>query len=249
VKARAIIAEDEAELRAELTELLADVWPDLEIVASVADGLKATRALELLRPDVLFLDIEMPGLSGLEVARVASGRCHVVFVTAYDQYAVRAFEHGAADYLMKPLAAARLHAACERVRERLSAKPANLDALLRALAERTPGERRYLRWINASKGDEIHILTTAEICYFQSDTKYTRAVTPTSDALLTKSLKALIDELDPAEFRQVHRGTVVNLNAIASVTRDARGRVWLKLKRRDETLAVSETFAAQFRQM
>ncbi|MFI4903225.1 MAG: LytR/AlgR family response regulator transcription factor, partial [Burkholderiales bacterium] len=211
---RAVIAEDEAVLRAEIGELLADVWPELEIVAMVDDGLKAVRAIERHRPDVLFLDIAMPALSGLDVARAASGRCHVVFVTAYDQHAVAAFEHGAVDYLMKPISAARLLTACNRVRQRLSAAPANLDSLLAALTERRAVAKPYLRWINASKGNEIQILTTGEICYFQSDAKYTRAVTPTSEALLNKTVKALLDELDPAEFRQIHRGTIVNLNAI-----------------------------------
>lgn len=249
MRTRAVIAEDEAVLRAEIGELLADVWPELEIVAMVDDGLQAVRAIERHRPDVLFLDIAMPALSGLDVARAASGRCHVVFVTAYDQHAVAAFEHGAVDYLMKPISAARLLTACNRVRQRLSTAPANLDSLLEALAQRQAVARPYLRWINASKGNEIQILTTGEICYFQSDAKYTRAVMPSSEALLNKTVKALLDELDPAEFRQIHRGTIVNLNAIGGVVRDARGRVLLRLKQRKETLSVSETFAHLFRQM
>ncbi len=246
---RGVIAEDESVLRLEMAELLADVWPELDIVAMVDDGMQAVRAIEQHRPDVIFLDIQMPGMSGIDVARAASGRCHVVFVTAYDQYAVAAFEHGAADYVMKPVNAARLFIACDRVRQRLSAAPANLDSLLAALAQRGTIAKPYLRWINASKGSEVQIFTTDEICYFQSDTKYTRAVTATSEALLSKPLKALLDELDPAEFRQVHRATIVNLNAISSVVRDANGRVLLKLKQRKETLAVSETYAGLFRQM
>lgn len=246
---RAIIAEDESVLRIELGELLADVWPDLEIVAMVEDGVKAVRAIEQHAPDVLFLDIQMPGMSGLDVARAASGRCHVVFVTAYDQYAVAAFEHGAADYVMKPISPARLYTACNRVKQRLSVAPANLDRLLQALAESRSGARPYLRWINASNGSEVRILTTEEICYFQSDNKYTRAVTATTEALLHKPLKELLDELDPAEFRQIHRATIVNLSAIGSVVRDASGRVILKLKQRRETLSVSETYAGVFRQM
>jgi DNA-binding LytR/AlgR family response regulator len=249
MSARAVIAEDEAVLRTEIGELLAAVWPELEIVAMVDDGLKAVRAIERHTPDVLFLDIAMPALSGLDVARAASGRCHVVFVTAYDQHAVAAFEHGAVDYLMKPISAARLLTACNRVRQRLSTAPANLDSLLKTLAERQAVATPYLRWINASKGNEIQILTTGEICYFQSDAKYTRAVTPTSEALLNKTVKALLDELDPSEFRQIHRGTIVNLNAIGSVVRDVKGRVLLRLKQRKETLSVSETFANLFRQM
>ena len=249
MRVRAIIAEDESLLRVEMSELLATVWPDLEIVALAEDGVTAAQAIEKHAPDVLFLDIQMPGMSGLEVARVASGRCHVVFVTAYDQHAVAAFEQGAVDYVMKPVNAARLYTACNRIRQRLSFAPANLDSLLQSLSERKAGARPYLRWINASKGAEVHILTTDEICYFQSDTKYTRAVTASTDALLRKSLKELLDELDPAVFWQIHRATIVNLNAIGSVARDAHGRVILKLRQRQEMLLVSDTFAHLFRQM
>jgi DNA-binding LytR/AlgR family response regulator len=249
VIARALIAEDEPVLRAELAEMLAQAWPELDIVAAVGDGLAAIRAIEEHRPDVVFLDIQMPGASGIEVARAASGRCHIVFVTAYDQFAIAAFDEGAADYLMKPINATRLRVACNRVRRRLAAGPVELGRLLDTLMERSVAERPYLRWINASKGDEIRILTTGEICYFQSDTKYTRAVTATTEALLNKTVKALLDELDPAQFRQIHRGTIVNLSAIAGVARDARGRVFLRLKERKETLLVSESHVAQFKQM
>ncbi len=150
---RAIVAEDEGVLRAHMREMLAQVWPELDVVALVEDGVKAAQAIEKHMPDVLFLDIQMPGMSGLDVARLASGRCHVVFVTAFDQHAVAAFEHGAADYVMKPVSAARLFTACERVRQRLSLKPVNLDRLLIALAEGRAGAKPYLRWINASTGE------------------------------------------------------------------------------------------------
>jgi DNA-binding LytR/AlgR family response regulator len=244
---RAIIAEDESVLRVELKELLAHVWPALRIVALAEDGAEAMRAIEEHAPDVLFLDIQMPALSGLDVARMASGRCHVVFVTAYDQHAVTAFEEGAVDYLMKPVNSARLSVACERVRQRLASIPANLENLLNALAQKQT--KSYLRWINASKGTEVQILTTEEICYFQADTKYTRAVTATSDALLRMPLKDLVDQLDPTVFWQIHRSTIVNLNAVGSVVRDAGGRVLLKLKMRREMLQVSEAYAHLFRQM
>jgi DNA-binding LytR/AlgR family response regulator len=249
MRIRAIIAEDEAVLRVEISELLAQVWPELDIVASVEDGVKALRAIEKQAPDIVFLDIQMPGMSGLDVARVANGRCHVVFVTAYDQYAVAAFEQGAADYVMKPVSAARLYTACTRVKQRLSASPANLDQLLKVLADGKVHAKPYLRWINASHGTEVRILTTDEICYFQSDTKYTRAVTASTEALLRKSLKELGDELDPTVFWQIHRSTIVNVNAISSVARDAHGHVALKLKERREMLPVSDTFAHLFRQM
>ena len=246
---RAIVAEDEGVLRVQMREMLGQVWPELDVVALVEDGVKAAQAIEKHLPDVLFLDIQMPGMSGLDVARLASGRCHVVFVTAFDQHAVAAFEHGAADYVMKPVSASRLFTACERVRQRLSSKPVNLDELLDALAQIKARAKPYLRWINASTGTEVRILTTEEICYFQSDTKYTRVVTATSDALLRMPLKDLADQLDPSMFWQTDRSTIVNLNALGSVVRDARGRVLLKLKERKETLAVSEPYTHLFLQM
>ena len=244
----AVIAEDEPVLRAQLKELLPDAWPQLEVVSMAENGLQAAQALERHRPDVLFLDIEMPGMSGLEIARQASGRCHVVFVTAYDRYAVAAFEEGAVDYVMKPLSAARLATACDRVRKRLSAAPMNLDRLFEMLAERATA-RPYLRWINASQGAEMRLMTVDEICYFQSDTKYTRAVTVNSEALIRKSLKELLNELDPSLFWQIHRSTIVNVSAIAAVSRDLAGRMSVKLKNRSETLSVSQPFAHLFRQM
>jgi len=245
-----VIAEDEPVLLEQLKDLLAAVWPELKVVAAVANGQLALQALERHSPDVLFLDIEMPGLSGLEVAKYASGRCHVVFVTAYDQYAVAAFEEDAADYVMKPLNANRLAAACGRVKKRLSAAPVNLDPLLEMLAKRVAAQRRpYLRWINASQGSEVRLITVEEICYFQSDTKYTRAVTASSESLIRKSLKELLEELDPSSFWQIHRSTIVNVNAIAGVSRDIAGHLIVKLKSRRETLPVSQPFAHLFRQM
>lgn len=245
----AVIAEDEPVLRAQLKDLLHEVWPKCAIAAVAEDGFQAMRALEEHRPDVLFLDIQMPGPSGLELARHASGRCHVVFVTAYDQYAVAAFEEGAVDYVMKPLTAARLATACGRVKERLSMTPADLRSVLDALAKRAAQANPYLRWINASLGTDVKLITVDEICYFQSDTKYTRVVTTDGESLIRKSLKELLDELDPALFWQIHRATIVNANAIASVSRDFAGHVIVKLKNRKETLPVSQPFAHRFRQM
>jgi len=244
-----VIAEDEPVLRAQLKELLGDVWPELDVVAAAEDGLRAMRALERHHPDVLFLDIEMAGLTGLEIAKHASGRCHVVFVTAYDHYAVAAFEEGAVDYVMKPLNAARLATACDRVKKRLPAAPVNLDGLLEMLAKRTAQAHPYLRWINASQGADVRLVTVDEICYFHSDTKYTRAVTANNEALIRKSLKELLEELDPALFWQIHRSTIVNVNAIAGVSRDFAGHLIVKLKNRKETLPVSQPFAHRFRQM
>src|SRR5262245_28164757 len=171
----------------------------------------------------------MPGLSGLEVARHASGRCHVVFVTAYDQYAVAAFDEGAVDYVLKPFSAARMTTAVDRVKQRLSSTPANLDNLLKQLAEKFGKVRPWLRWINASQGASVRLITVNEISYFQSDMKYTRAVTADSEALIRKPLKELREELDPTIFWQIHRSTIVNINEVASATRDFRGCLVLKL--------------------
>jgi DNA-binding LytR/AlgR family response regulator len=244
----AVIAEDEPVLRGELKDHLMRLWPGLRIVAEAEDGIEALDALERCKPQVMFLDIQMPGLSGLEVARAASGRCHVVFVTAYDQYAVGAFEQGAVDYVMKPFSAARLATAIARARERLDAAPSRLDGLLRALAENAP-KRGYLRWINASQGQNVRLVTTDEICYFKADNKYTLVVTADAEALIRKPIKELIEELDPEVFWPIHRGVVVNANAIALAHRKFNGQFELRLKARKETLPVSEAFAYRFRQM
>lgn len=245
----AVIAEDEPVLRAQLANLLREVWPECTIAAAAENGFQATRALKEHNPDVMFLDIQMPGPTGLELAQQASGRCHVVFVTAYDQYAVSAFEEGAVDYVMKPLSAARLATACKRVKERLSMTPADLRSVLDALAKRATQSKPYLRWINASLGSDVKLITVDEICYFRSDTKYTRVVTAEAEFLIRKPLKELLDELDPASFWQVHRSTIVNVNAIGSVSRDFAGRFVVRLKSRKETLSVSQPFAHLFRQM
>jgi DNA-binding LytR/AlgR family response regulator len=248
-KAKALIAEDEPVLREGLRTMLAAVWPELDIVALTGDGAEAMDLVERYRPDVLFLDIEMPGASGLDVAQAASGRCHVVFITAYDRYAVAAFEEGAVDYVMKPFDIARLTAACKRLRERLDTQPANLDRLLERLLALAARNRAYLRWINVESHGKVRLLTVEEVCYFHSDLKYTRVVTADSDALIRTPLKELLDELDPAAFRQIHRSTIVNLNAIAEVARDFRGRPFLRLRNRRETLPISQPFAHLFRQM
>ncbi len=244
---RAVIAEDEPLLAAGLRDALAALWPSLEICALVEDGIQALRALEEHKPDILFLDIQMPGLSGLEVAQQVNGRCHVVFVTAFDDHAIQAFEQGAVDYVLKPLSMSRLATAVTRLKQRIGSTPARLDGLIDRLAE--PREGEYLRWITASQGREVRLITIAEVCYFRSDNKYTAVVTPDGEALIRVTLRELIDQLDPAVFWQVHRSTVVNANAIAGLVRDGHGRLNVKLKQRSETLLVSETHAARFRAM
>lgn len=246
---RALLAEDEPVLREQLAELLVAAWPGLEIVAKAEDGAQAIAALEAHKPDVVFLDIQMPEATGLEVARHASGRCHVVFVTAYDQYAVGAFEQGAVDYVMKPLSGARIAKAVQRVKQRLGEAPARLDGLLGNLARPSPVMGRGLRWINASCGSDLQLITTDEVRYFQSDTKYTRVVAANREGLIRMTIKELVQELDPGMFWQVHRATIVNLYAIERVVRDLGGHVVLRLRDRKETLSVSQPFAHLFRQM
>jgi DNA-binding LytR/AlgR family response regulator len=245
----ALIAEDEPLLQDELAEGLAALWPELDIVARAANGVDALRLLVELSPTVLFLDIQMPGLSGIEVTKRAAGRSHVVFVTAYDQHAIAAFEQGAIDYLMKPVSLPRLATAIQRVRDRVQTPPADLSGLLADLARHRGEQRSYLRWVNASVGTTIKLITVDEICYFRSDTKYTRVVTASTESLIRNPIRELSDELDPGQFWQIHRGTLVNVAAIAGVTRSLRGRLQLRLKARQELLDVSEGYTHLFRQM
>ena len=247
----AIVAEDEETLRHQLIEQLGQLWPELAIVGEAADGIQALRQLDETRPDVLFLDIQMPGATGLEVARQASGRCHVVFVTAYDQHAVAAFDQGAVDYVLKPVSVARLFTAVSRVKQRLGTPPARLEGTLAQIepAVAPNPARQYLRWINASVGQNLKLITVDEIAYFQADNKYTRVVGTDGEALIRKSLKELVEELDPNQFWQIHRSTLVNATSISGVTRDFRGRMLVKLKTRSETLLVSDSYTHLFRQM
>jgi DNA-binding LytR/AlgR family response regulator len=247
----ALVAEDESTLRAELIEQITRLWPELTILGEASDGVQALRLLDELRPDVLFLDIQMPGATGLDVARQASGRSHVVFVTAYDEHAVAAFDHGAVDYLLKPLQPARLFTAIGRVKQRLGSAPNELSSVLDRLAALpgTGAARPHLRWINASVGQSLRLITVDEVLYFSSDNKYTRVATRESEALIRKPLKELVEELDPQQFWQIHRSTLVNASAIAGASRDFRGRLQLKLKERSETLLVAESYAHLFKQM
>jgi DNA-binding LytR/AlgR family response regulator len=245
----AVIAEDETVLREELQAHLEKLWPELEVRAAVGDGHAALAAMAEHRPRVLFLDIQMPGLSGIEVARQAGDQCHVVFVTAHDEFAVAAFEQGAIDYVMKPFSSERLAVAIERLKSRLASQPANLDGLLESLTRQLPQPRAFLRWINASQGSELRFITVDEICYFRSDTKYTRVVTANQESLIRKPVRELVAELDPAAFWQIHQSVIVNLSEIAGLQRDFRGRIQLRLKHRPETLPVSQSYAHLFHQM
>lgn len=237
-------------MREQVRIRLARTWPDLEIVAEAENGFQALELFEAHTPDLAFLDIRMPGMSGLEVARELAGRCHVVFVTAYDQHAIEAFEHGAIDYLLKPVEEERLAVTVGRLKDRLKSPPAQIDELLTGLSQRLRGEGpTYLRWIKAQVGANLRLIPTDEIVYFHAEDKYTRVFTATAEALIKKPIKELIDELDPHKFWQIHRATIVNASEIAAVTRDARERLMVSLKHRPDKLEVSRSYTHLFKQM
>ena len=245
----AVIAEDEADLRDDLRSRLALLWPALHIVAEASTGVEALEMFDHHQPAVMFLDIKMPGISGLEVARQIAERCHVVFLTAHDDYAVAAFEDGAVDYVLKPYDNHRLGRALKRLRDRLATPPPSATEWLRRLENRLQ-PRSYLTWIRASRGAEIDLIMAADVCYFRADAKYTGVFTASREALIRRSIKELAAELDPARFWQVHRSTIVNVEAIASVSRSLMGgTTLLKLKDRPERLSVSEAYRHLFRQM
>jgi DNA-binding LytR/AlgR family response regulator len=247
---QALIAEDEPLLAAEIQEELARAWPQLQVAAVVHDGHAAVAAAEQHRPQVVFLDVQMPGLDGLEVARVLAGSAHVVFITAFDHYAVQAFDEGAVDYLLKPLESVRLARAIQRVKQRLGQQPANLAGLVdRIKAERPAASEGPLRWITVQIGRELRLITVEDICYFRADNKYVCIVTAEGEALVTTPLKDLLARLDPQVFWQVHRGTVVNVNAVRSVLRGVSGKLQLQLKARPERLEVSASYAHLFKSL
>jgi DNA-binding LytR/AlgR family response regulator len=243
----ALIAEDEPLLAAEIREELGRLWPELEICAVVHDGHAALREIDRHQPQVLFLDVQMPGPTGVEVARVTGSRAHVVFITAFDHYAVQAFEEGAVDYVLKPLDPARLARALRRVKDRLMRPPADLSGLFEQLQRRPATER--LRWITVLHGRDVQLITIEDVCYFRADNKYIEVVTAEGESLITTPLKELIERLDPAVFWQIHRGVIVNVNAVKSVRRAPAGHLELHLKQRPETLRVSAANAHLFKQM
>lgn len=248
----ALIAEDEAPQRAALLDLLAEQWPELEVVGACEDGPSALLIAAERRPQVAFLDIRMPGVGGLDVARaVVAGGGLVVFTTAYDEYAVRAFEAGAADYLLKPIQPARLRRTVERLRARLVRPDGIVPAApLEALEARLrPQGERLIRWISASAGDSVRMIGIDEVVYFQAQDKYVRVVTGSDEAVIRTPLKELLAGLDPDLFWQVHRGVVVRVVAIERLRKDEFGRAVLRLKGRAETLPVSAAFVHRFRGM
>ena len=254
----AIIAEDEPHIRAQLATLLAELWPDLKIVAAAHDGVAALAAIRAHEPDVLFLDVKMPGLSGVEVLQaVGQGaqRYATVFITAFDDFAVTAFDVGAVDYVVKPITAARLAKAITRVQENLLARggavsttDASLAAdRLSAAPSRAPA--LPLRWVQATQGDRVFFVTIGEVLFFQSDSKYTRVVTKDREAFIRKSIKSLLEELDPNQFMQIHRGTLINVNFIDVVERHSLRGMQVRLRDHRGALQVAQPYQAAFRGM
>lgn len=245
----ALIAEDENAQRQELRALLAELWPELVIAAECKDGLSAREAVQTHKPEIAFLDIRMPGVSGLDVARVA-GKAHVVFITAYEEFALGAFEEGAADYLLKPVRRDRMITTIARLKKRLSeGDRADPAVLLAALQARLAPNKRWMSWISASVGDTIRMISIDDVLAFRSEDKYTCVLTATGSAHIRTPLKDLIGHLDPEVFWQVHRSAIVCVPAIRSVRRDEDGRLKILLNGAAETLPVSAAFQDRFRPM
>ncbi|MYN27104.1 LytR/AlgR family response regulator transcription factor [Duganella levis] len=239
----ALIVEDEPLLMAELRDQLAALWPELTVVGHAENGVEAVSMLEALKPDVVFLDIQIPGLTGIEVARHVGEHAQIVFVTAYAEHAVQAFEAGAVDYIVKPVMAARLLQTVKRLKTRSTAPvPAGVWQQL------APAPVQHLKWIKASAGNTVRLVMVRDVQFFQSDGKYTRVVTSEGEALIRLPLKSLIEQLDPAQFTQIHRGAIVNLEAIDRIERDGTS-MEIRLKGRTDKLAVSDAYTRQFRQM
>jgi DNA-binding LytR/AlgR family response regulator len=245
----ALIAEDEPLMRERLKEKLAEAWPELDIVAEAADGNQALVLFDEWRPRIAFLDIRMPGKTGLDVAAAIGEFCHVVFITAYDQYALKAFDAGAVDYLLKPVESDRLAATVERLQKKLASPPTDLSALLAELRATVNADPPRMKWIKAAIGKQVKLIPVEEVVYFQADTKYTRVVLASGEALIRTPLKELLAELDPQKFWQVHRGTIVNLNAVSGVLREDSERQFVLLKNRQEKLPISRQFTYLFKQM
>ncbi len=268
-KFRAVLADDERLMREQLRGRLIEVWPDLDIIAEARNGLEAVELVREHHPDLVFLDIRMPGLNGVEAARQIAQMGdeddgwlvpEIVFITAYDQYAVEAFEQGVADYVLKPAERERLAVTVERIKKRLAQRfsdelpavaGAPLQQLLHQLSARLnpAGAAKHLQWIQASVGQTIQMIPVEEVLFFISDEKYTRVQTASVEALIRKPIKELVDELDPALFWQIHRSTLVNAHAIEGITRDFRGRQMVGVKGLSEKLEVSRSYTHLFKGM
>ncbi|MCE2857508.1 MAG: LytTR family DNA-binding domain-containing protein [Comamonadaceae bacterium] len=269
---RAVIADDERLMREQLRARLHQVWPELEIVAEAKNGLEAVQAVQEHQPDVIFLDIRMPGLTGIEAAKEIAQLefsddallPEMVFITAYDQYAIDAFEQGVVDYVLKPAETERLRLTTERLKTRLMQRTHELDGpekdsslathsvqqLLHVLSAQVSGRpAQYLSWLQASVGQTLQLVPVEDVLYCVSDEKYTRVQTAKQEFLIRKPIKELVEALDPTIFWQIHRSTLVNVRAIAGVLRDERGRQEVLVKGRSEKLQVSRSAAQLFRSM
>ncbi|MCH7345665.1 LytTR family DNA-binding domain-containing protein [Pelomonas sp. CA6] len=267
---RAVLADDERLMRDQLRSRLAEVWPELQIVGEAKNGLEAVELTRELRPDLVFLDIRMPGLTGVDAARQIAqlpdddSWClpEIVFITAYDQYAVEAFQQGVCDYVLKPAERDRLALTVERLRKRLALRggdeaaaaelapsSGHLQQLLHKLSAQVNGAPQYLQWIQASVGQSIQMVPVEEVLFFISDEKYTRVQTANLEALIRKPIKELVDELDPQLFWQIHRSTLVNVKAIAGISRDFRGRQLVAIKGANDKLEVSRSYTHLFKGM
>ena len=254
VHAKAIIADDEAPLRAYLREKLADVWPELEICAEAVNGEEAIAAVEAHTPQIAFLDIRMPGFTGMQVAEKIAASCRIVFVTAYDDYAVDAFETEAVDYLLKPVVKERLQRTVTRLKKELAenvAYPENAAEWMRRLIERVApmSGPSSLQWLRVQHGDGVQLIAVQDVIYFQASDKYTAVITASGESLIRKSIRELATELDPNCFCQIHRSTIVNLTRIDKVSRSLTGRGVIRLKERSETLTISRPYLHCFKQM
>ena len=249
----AVIADDERLMREQIVGRLKEAWPELLIVGQACNGREAIAMVQSLDPDIVFLDISMPEMDGIQTARAVAGQVHVVFVTAHDQYAITAFEQGAVDYVLKPAEPERLALTCQRLRERLKREPDPMHDLLAQLSQRLGAgglkPREYMRWVQASVGANIRMIPTSDILFFRAEDKYTRVQTQRFEALIRKPIKELIDELDPDEFWQIHRATVVRVDAVEQVSRNLRGNQIVHVKGSDEKLEVSRSFNHLFKQM
>jgi len=257
----ALIADDEPLLREHLAAHLARLWPELQVVAEARNGREAVEKFDEHSPDVVFLDVHMPGMNGIEAARSIARRAQLVFVTAYEQYAVQAFEQGAIDYLVKPFDEHRLADTVQRLRQRLgaasgdapaAATPDAMEAVLERLGaelRRHQGSGGWLQWIKASVGNSVRLIPVEEIAYLRSDEKYTLVVWAAGEALIRKTIRELADELNPDVFVQIHRSVIVNLHQVAQVLRGPNETAEVQLKGRTEQLPVSRSYLHVFRQM
>ncbi|HVN94884.1 MAG TPA: LytTR family DNA-binding domain-containing protein [Syntrophorhabdaceae bacterium] len=251
---KAIIADDEKELRTYLKSLLGEIWPELAICGEAKNGKEALALIETERPQIAFLDIRMPGVSGMDVASQIAGLCRIVFVTAFDQYAVEAFEREAVDYLLKPVSKDRLIQTVTRLKSQLDASsepPKELAHVVEELLLKLNGgvAPEFLRWIRTQHKESVRLIPVEEVDYFRAEDKYTIVMTKQGESLIKKSIKELAAELDPNQFWQIHRGIIVNVSRIDRVSRSLTGRGTLKLKERPELLTVSRNYLHLFKQM